>query len=75
MTEEQTVRLLADVKDISGQMTIHGETLTRLDERSIGQKERMDRIQKQSAGIGAATGTVMGAFTAVLVKVFGGPSA
>ena len=75
MDPEQTTRLLADVSGISEAVGKHGQILARLDERSINQEKRIDRVQKVSSGLGAAAGTAMAAFVAGMTKLFGGPSA
>lgn len=52
---------------IADDLRAHGEVIARIDERTKAQKERLDRIEKKSAGIGAFAG-IIGATLAFLCE-------
>ncbi len=70
--QERTVLedLCDEVREHRKENKSHGEILTRLDERTLNQKDRLDRIEKKSAAWGAVTGAVAAAGV-VIAKAFG----
>lgn len=60
------------VRDVKKALQKQGETLAAINERTKQHEKRMDRMDKKSAGLGAATGA-LGGFLAVLVRSLFGP--
>jgi flagellar biosynthesis chaperone FliJ len=57
--EQQEEKHSAFRKESREKMQVHGETLARLDERSIGAERRMNWIQKKAGGISAITASII----------------
>jgi hypothetical protein len=64
----------AQIREVLRESRKHGKVLARLDERSIHQEERMNRIDRRATGFGAIGG-VIAAVIAYMLKSIGWPSA
>ncbi len=58
-------RLLDELGEHRKEVKGHGEILARLDERTENQKDRLDRVEKKSAALGAVTGGLAAAAVAI----------
>ena len=70
MSEAKLDHIIRKIDEQRKETEDHGKILARLDERSLNQKDRLDRVEKKSALIGAVTGSLT-ALGVVITKALG----
>ena len=64
-----------DLKGVTKTLGEHGEILARLDERSMNQTQRMDRMNRRTAGIATIFSALASVVMAALLNSIGWPRA
>ncbi len=66
---------MTEIQEVLKESKSHGEVLARLDERSLNQEKRMDRIDRRSIGFGGTAGGIVALVISTALKAIGWPSA